>query len=254
MDFLSASSNRLLIYFDHKIAARFFRVVIMKKTYLLALGLIFIAPVSSFGQLYLRVETAPSIFLSPKNAWSIFYLNPYQIYYRSGQFLRYRIDKRFYLGIGFQQETLNGCIECLKYRKPNWLAQLSYDMFYVKAQDSCVASSRGMTSHLNIPLEIGYTYRRKKSPWGINLNTRINLYTYSEQNTKFRGDTVKMDIEYKGHEWIVPRFIDLNMALGISYRANKRVFISADLGTQITNSRSRFIGLNIGLDYALIKP
>lgn len=226
----------------------------MKKTYLLTLGLIFFAPVFSFGQLYLRVETAPSIYLPPKNSGSIFYLNPYQIYYRSGQFLRYRIDKRFYLGIGVQQEALNGCIDCLKYRKPTRVLQLSYGIFYVKAQDSCVATLIGATSRLNIPLEIGYTYRRKKSPWGINLNTRINLYSYSEQQTKFRGDTVKIDIEYKGHEWIVPRFIDLNMALGISYRANKRVFISADLGTQITTSRSRFIGLNIGLDYALTKP
>lgn len=226
----------------------------MKKEYLIFFGLVCLTHLPVFGQLYLRVETAPSIYLPPKYSGSMFYLNPYQIYYRSGQFLRYRIDKHFYLGIGVQQETLNGCIECLKYRKPTRVLQLSYDNFYVKARDSCVASSRGMTSRLNIPLEIGYTYRRKKSPWGINLNTRINLYTYSEQNTKFRGDTIKIDIEYKGHEWIVPRFIDLNMALGISYRANKRVFISADLGTQITASRSRFIGLNIGLDYALTKP
>lgn len=229
----------------------------MKKTYLFALGLIFIAPVSIFGQLYLRVETAPSVYLPLKNSGTLFYLNPGQIYYRSGQFLRYRIDKRFYLGIGVQQETLTGCVECLKYRKPNRLAQLSYDVFYIKAQDSCVASSRGMTSHLNIPLEIGYTYRRKKSPWGIDLNTRINVYSFSEEHTKFRGDTVKFDINYKGHEWITAHSIDLSMAVGISYRANKRIFLSADLVTRVIRPSPfgpRFIGLNIGLDYALMRP
>ena len=229
----------------------------MKKTYLVALGLIFIAPVFSFGQLYLRVETAPSIYLPPKNSGPIFYLNPYQVYYRSGQFLRYRIDKHFYLGIGVQQETLNGCIECLKYRKPNRLAQLSYDIFYVKAQDSCVATLRGMTSRINIPLEIGYTYRRKKSPWAIDLNTRINVYSNSEEHMKFRGDTVKIDIDSKWHEWIASHSIDLSMALGISYRANKRVFLSADLVTRVIRPSPfgpRFIGLNIGLDYALMKP
>lgn len=247
----------MLIYFDHKIAIRFFRVVIMKKTYLLALGLTFFAPVFSFGQLYLRVETAPSIYLPLKNSGTLFYLNPGQIYYRSGQFLRYRIDKHVYLGIGVQQETLTGCAECLKYQKPNRFAQLSYDMFYVKAQDSCVAASRSGASQLNVPLEIGYTYRRKKSPWGINLNTRINLYSYSEQHTKFRGDTVKFDINYKGHEWITAHSIDLSMAVGISYRANKKVFLSADLVTQVIRPSPfgpRFVGLNIGLDYALIKP
>ena len=229
----------------------------MKKEYLILLGLMYLTRLPVFGQLYLRIETAPSIYLPPKNSGSIFYLNPYQIYYRSGQFLRYRIDKRFYLGIGVQQETLNGCIECLKYRKPNRLAQISYDMFYIKAQDSCVASSRGMTSHLNIPLEIGYTYRRKKSPWAIDLNTRINVYSYSEEHMKFRGDTVKIDIDSKWHEWIASHSIDLSMAIGISYRGNKRVFLSADLVTRVIRPspfRPRFIGLNIGLDYALMKP
>ena len=229
----------------------------MKKTYLLALGLIFIAPVFSFGQLYLRVETAPSIFLPPKYLGPMFYINPYQISYRSGQFFRYRIDKHVYLGIGVQQEALTGCIECLKYQEPTRRLQLSYDMYYVKDQDSCVASSRGITSRLIIPFEIGYTYRRKKSPWGINLNTRINLYSYSEQHTKLRGDTIKIDFEYKKHEWITFHSIDWSMALGISYRANKRVFLSADLVSRFIhpyNFRQRFIGLNIGLDYALIKP
>ena len=229
----------------------------MKKTYLLALGLIFFAPVFSFGQLYLRVETAPSMYLPLQNLGSVSYLNPYQIYYRNGQFLRYRIDKHVYLGIGVQQEALTGCIECLKYQKPTRLLQLSYDSFYVKAQDSCVAASRGTTSQLNVPLEIGYTYRRKKSPWGIDLSTRINVYSYGEQHTKFRGDTVMIDIDYKRHEWITSHSIDWSMALGISYRANKRVFLSADLISRFIspyNFQPRFIGLNIGLDYALIKP
>lgn len=228
----------------------------MKKISLAVLVVIFIAPVSVFGQWYLRVETGPNLYLPDQKSFSAYYLSPYQIYYRSGLFLKYRMNKHFNVGIGVQQESLNGCIECLKPFKPTRVLQLTYGTFLKKSQDSCVASTMTKQSNLSVPLEIGYTYRRnKKSPWGFNLNTRIKLYNYGEHHTKLRGDTVKIDIDFKGHQWVIPRSIDWSVALGISYRPNKRTFLSLDLLPQVLRpSPPYFIGLNLGVDYALTKP
>lgn len=228
----------------------------MKKIHFAILAFIFIAPVSSFGQWYLRVETGPNLYLPNQKALSDAYLNPHQIYYRSGVFLKYRMDKRFNIGIGIQQESLEGCIACLKPYKPTRLLQISYGYFFRESQDSCVASTIGKQSNLSVPLEIGYTYRRnKKSPWGFNLNTRIKLYNYSEHHTKFRGDTVKIDFDLKGHRWFEPRFMDWSVVFGVSYRPNKRTFLSLDLIPQVLRpSPPYFIGLNLGVDYALTKP
>lgn len=228
----------------------------MKKIYLTILMLIFIAPVSSFGQWYLRVETGPNFYLPNQKTFSVLFPYPHQIYYRSGVFLKYRMNKHFNIGIGIQQESLEGCIACLKSYKPTRLLQISYGYFFKESQDSCVASWMSKEFNLNVPLEIGYTYRRnKKSPWGFNLNARIKLYGYGEHHSKFRGDTVKIDLDFKRHEWIEPRFLDWSVALGVSYRPNKRTFLSLDLVPQVfLPHRPRFIGLNIGLDYALTKP
>lgn len=230
----------------------------MKKEYLIFLGLMCVIHVPVFGQLYLRVETSPNIALSHNLLYNSAsnYINPSQFYYRNGQFLRFKVGPYFHLGIGLQEESLNACASCLRYKRPDFLqlTEISYDYYLVK--DSCTASLQASTMLLSIPAELGFTLRRKKSPWALTGNVRLHTYTFGYRSIQRLGDTVNLQRGYHFKDKASPNFFNWQASLGTSYRVNKRTFLSADLswsnyqGFQSLKS----IGLNIGLDYALIVP
>lgn len=230
----------------------------MKKEYLIFLGLVCLTRLPVFGQLYLRVETSPNIALSHNLLYNSAsnYINPSQFYYRNGQFLRLKVGTYFHVGIGLQEEWLNACASCLRYKRPDFLqlTEISYDYYLVK--DSCTASLQARTMLLSIPAELGFTLRRKKSPWALTGNVRLHTYTFGYRSVQLLGDTINIQHNYQFKDKASPNFFNWQASLGASYRMNKRTFLSADLswsnyqGFQSLKS----IGLNIGLDYALIVP
>lgn len=229
----------------------------MKKVYLTFVVLFFISHVYVFGQLFVRVETAPTLYLPPRfNKSAGNYINPYQLFYKNGQFLRLKMGKFFYVGIGIQEEQLYSCADCLQYKKPERQLQLTEEGYnYVVENDSCTARLLGRTRRLFIPMEIGYTYHRKKSPLGLNINARIYGFGRSDHRFSIRGDTVSIDDHYTLRHKSLFKYVNWQLAAGASYRLNKRTFLSADLAwSTYWLRRDQAIGLNIGLDYALTKP
>lgn len=226
----------------------------MKKLYLSFLGLCCIAQVSVFGQLYVRVEIAPSIFL-PSKVWKR-YIDSYQPYYKNGQFLRLKMGKYFYAGIGIQEEQIYSCADCLMNKKPDYLQLTEISRYnYVIVNDSCTAKMLGKTTSLTIPLELGFTYRHKKTPLGLNVNARIYGFGRRDQIFSIRGDTVSIDNHYTFKHKSLYKYVNWQVAGGASYRLNKRTFLSADLAWSTYGfTEDHAVGINIGLDYALIKP
>lgn len=226
----------------------------MKKIRLIFLGLFCAAQVSVFGQLYVRVETAPTMYL-PSKGWKK-YIDSYQLHYKNGQFLRLKMGKYFYAGIGIQEEQIFSCADCLMNKKPDYLQLAEISRYnYVAVDDSCTARSLRTTTSLTIPLELGFTYRRKKSPLGLNVNARIYGFGHKKQTTRIRGDTVFIDNQFTYKYKSLYKHVDWQLAAGASYRLNKRTFLSADLAwTTYWLSDDHAIGINIGLDYALTKP
>lgn len=230
----------------------------MKKEYLIFLGLMFLVRLPVFGQLYLRVETGPNFALSHNLLYNSAsnYINPSQFYYRNGQFLRFKVGPYFHVGIGLQEEWLTACASCLRYKRPDFLqlTLIRYDYYLVK--DSCTASLQARTMLLSIPAELGFTLRRKKSPWALTGNVRLHTYTFGYRSVQLLGDTVNIQRNYQFKHKARDNFFNWQASLGTSYRLNKRTLLSADLswsnyqGFQSLKS----IGLNIGLDYALVKP
>jgi hypothetical protein len=230
----------------------------MKKEYLIFLALMCLTRLSVFGQLYLRLETGPNVSLSQNPLYNSAsnYINPSQFYYRNGQFLRFKVGPYFHVGIGLQEEWLNACASCLRYKRPDFLqlTEISYDYYLVN--DSCTASLQARTMLLSIPAELGFTLPRKKSPWALSGNVRLHTYTFGYRSIQLLGDTVNIQRSYRFKDKASPNFFNWQASLGTSYRMNKRTFLSADLswsnyqGFQSLKS----IGLNIGLDYALTKP
>ncbi|MDX2068881.1 MAG: hypothetical protein SFV55_10675 [Haliscomenobacter sp.] len=230
----------------------------MKKDYLIFLCLVSLTRLPVFGQFYLRVENGPNIALSHNLFYNSAgnYINPSQVYYRNGQFLRLKVGPYFHVGIGLQEEWLNACASCLRYKRPDFLevTEISYDYYLVK--DSCTARLQARTMLLSIPAELGFTLRRKKSPWALTGNVRLHTYTFGYRSVQLLGDTVNIQRNDHFKDKASPNFFNWQASLGASYRINKRTFLSADLswsnyqGFQSLKS----IGLNIGLDYVLIKP
>lgn len=230
----------------------------MKKEYLIFLALMLLARLPVFGQLYLRVETGPNFALSQNQLFTSAsnYINPSQFYYRNGQFLRFKVGPYFHVGIGLQEEWLNACASCLRYKRQDGpqLTEISYDYYLVK--DSCTASLRARTMLLSIPAELGFTLRRKKSPWALTANAQLQTYTFGYRSVQLLGDTVNIQRSHHFKDKASPNFFNWQASLGTSYRLNKRTFLSADLswsnyqGFQSLKS----IGLNIGLDYAFYVP
>lgn len=234
----------------------------MKKLYLVFLGLCCIAKVPAFAQLYVRVETGAALSVSQVPTYPYYngassYINPQQLYYRSAQLLRYRIGRFFHVGLGLQQEWLRGCASCLRYKRPDGLqlGLIYYDYYIV--EDSCAAALRAKTMLLSVPAELGFTFRGKKSPWAVFANARLQTYSFRYRRVQLMGDTVNIQRSerYRNSTRITrPKFFNWQASLGTSYSLSKRVLLSADVNwsNYQTYQSLKSIGLNIGLDYALI--
>jgi len=236
-----------------------FRIRSMEKLMYILLCLCF--GQSSFGQVMLRFESSSCIYL-PNQAYNKLanvYRNPYQLYYRNGQFLSVIVRKYFYLGLGTQEELIQAHTSKLKYQKPPkdtrmlQLIEPNYTIDPVVRQGTL----QGYYQKFIIPLEIGYRFYKKKKPLGFDANVRVNILSWERKRINVNGDSLSYEAKLSYYNKIDLHYwkeIEWQITAGAFYKLNKRTSFSSGLTFGLQNgwSRSKFFGLNMGLNYAII--
>jgi len=215
------------------------------------------------GQVVLRIESTPSIHL-PNRWWNRYastYTNPYQVYYKNGAFLRVIVQKYFYAGVGVQKEMIHAHTNKLRFQRasPRMLELVEKSIGDYRIDPSAREGTLlGYYQKTAIPLEIGYRFFRKKKPLGFDANVRFNVLSWRQGERSQYGDSLSYQVKYSIRDRLDLRHlsdIDWQITTGAFYKLNKQTSLSSGLvfGVNYGQPRSKFIGLNVGLNYALTR-